>query len=129
MRAPIPRQPRLVGHNAFDNSCRSSATSYVLFVFRSGSKPALADDVHDYTIGMKTAISIPDEIFKKAERLARRLGISRSQLYAHAIEDYVKRRVPESITEAMNHVVDEVGHSDEELVSAAARRVRERTEW
>ena len=78
---------------------------------------------------MKAAISIPDEIFKKAERLARRLGISRSQLYAHAIEDYVKRRRPESITEAMNRVVDEVGHSDDELVSAAARRVLERTEW
>ena len=78
---------------------------------------------------MKTAISIPDEIFKRAERLARRLGISRSQLYAHAVEDYVKKRQPESITEAMNRVVDEVGHSDEEFVSSAARRALERTEW
>ena len=78
---------------------------------------------------MKTAISIPDEMFKKAKRLARRLGISRSQLYTHAIEDYVKRRRPESITEAMNRAVDEVGHSDEEFVSAATRRVLERTEW
>ena len=78
---------------------------------------------------MKTAISIPDEIFKRAERLARRLGMSRSQLYAHAVDDYVKKRRPESITEAMNRVVDEVGNSDEDFVSAAARRVLERTEW
>jgi len=78
---------------------------------------------------MKTSISIPDDIFKKAELLARQLGISRSQLYAHAVEDYLKRRRPESITEAMNRVVDEVGHSDEEFVSAAARRVLERTDW
>ena len=78
---------------------------------------------------MKTAISIPDEIFKKAERLARRLGFSRSQLYARAVEDYVKKRRPESITEAMNRVVDEVGDSNEEFVSAAAHRVLARTEW
>ncbi len=78
---------------------------------------------------MKTAISIPDQIFKKAERLARRLGISRSQLYAHAVDEHVKKRRPESITEAMNRVVDKVGHSDEDFVSAAAHRVLERTEW
>ncbi len=53
---------------------------------------------HGYAIGMKTAISILDEIFKKAERLARRLGISRSQLYAHAVEDYVKAIYKLSIT-------------------------------
>jgi metal-responsive CopG/Arc/MetJ family transcriptional regulator len=78
---------------------------------------------------MKTAISIPDKIFKKAEQLARRLGISRSQLYREAVEDYVNRRRPESITEAMNRVVDEVGPSEDELVSTVARRVLERSEW
>ena len=78
---------------------------------------------------MKTAISIPDEIFKRADRLARRLGISRSQLYSHAVEDYVKKRRPESITKAMNRVVDEVGPSDGDFVSSAAYEVLRRTEW
>ena len=78
---------------------------------------------------MKTAISIPDEIFKKAERLCRRLGISRSQLYSKAVQEYVNRRRPESITEAMNRVVEEVGPSEDEFVSAVAYRVLERTEW
>jgi metal-responsive CopG/Arc/MetJ family transcriptional regulator len=77
---------------------------------------------------MKTAISIPDKIFKKADRLARRLGISRSQLYSEAVEAYVNRRRPESITEAMNRVVDEVGPARDDFVSAAANRVLERTE-
>jgi predicted transcriptional regulator len=81
-----------------------------------------------YTISMKTAISIPDEVFKKAEQLARRLGMSRSQLYREAVEDYVNRRRPESITEAMNRVVDEVERPEDELVSTTARRVLERTE-
>ncbi len=78
---------------------------------------------------MKTAISIPDKIFKKADRLARRLGISRSQLYREAVEAYVNRRRPESITEAMNRVVDEVGPSGDDFVSAAAGNVLERAEW
>lgn len=78
---------------------------------------------------MKMAISIPDEVFKKAEQLARRLGMSRSQLYREAVEDYVNRRRPESITEAMNRVVDEVERPEDELVSTTVRRVLERTEW
>ena len=82
-----------------------------------------------YTISMKTAISIPDEIFKKAERLARRLGISRSHLYRLAVEDYVKKRRPESITNAMNRVLDKVEASGDEFVSSAAQRVLARTEW
>ena len=39
---------------------------------------------------MKTAISIPDALFREAETLAKRRGISRSELYATAIADYVK---------------------------------------
>lgn len=39
---------------------------------------------------MKTAISIPDAIFEEAERLARRRGWSRSELYANAVADYIK---------------------------------------
>ncbi len=75
---------------------------------------------------MKTAISIPDEIFKRAERLARRLGISRSQLYAHAVDEHVKKRRPESITEAMNRVVDKVGHSDEDGATSLLPRAQAR---
>ena len=39
---------------------------------------------------MKTAISLPDEVFEEAERLARRRGISRSELYARAVAEFVK---------------------------------------
>jgi len=38
---------------------------------------------------MKTAISIPDEIFISADRLAKRLHMSRSELYARAVKEYV----------------------------------------
>jgi hypothetical protein len=39
---------------------------------------------------MKTAISVPDKIFEEAERLARQRGMSRSELYARAVAEYVK---------------------------------------
>lgn len=78
---------------------------------------------------MKTAISIPDEVYAGAERLARRLRKSRSQLYAEAVAEYVSRHDPDAITEAMNQVCDDVGLQVDPAVAAAARRVLERAEW
>lgn len=53
---------------------------------------------------MKTAISIPDQIFTAAEKTAKRLGISRSELYATAVKNYVQSHVAEEITENLNKV-------------------------
>jgi predicted transcriptional regulator len=47
---------------------------------------------------MKTAISIPDEVFRRAERAAKRLGISRSELYTKAITDFLGVRRDSAIT-------------------------------
>ena len=78
---------------------------------------------------MKTAISLPDSIFQEAERLARRLKKSRSQLYQEAVAEYVARHEPEAVTDAMNRLVQEVDTGSDEFTSAAARRVLERSEW
>ncbi len=78
---------------------------------------------------MKTAISIPDEVFTEAERLARRQRKSRSQLYSEAVAEYVARHDPDAITEAMDRVCEEVGPDPDPAVSEAARRVLERSEW
>jgi predicted transcriptional regulator len=78
---------------------------------------------------MKTAISIPDRVFKKAERLARRLRKSRSQLYSEAVAEYVLRHDPDAITEQINRVCESLDTRPDALVSHAARRVLERSEW
>ena len=78
---------------------------------------------------MKSAISIPDDVFKGAERLARRTKKSRSQLFSDAVREYVARHAPDEVTEAMNRVCDEVGDTRDPFVSAAARRILERVEW
>ena len=78
---------------------------------------------------MKTAVSIPDDVFEGAERLARRTKKSRSQLFSDAVREYVARHAPEDITDAMDRVCAELGRSTDQFVSSAARRVLERTEW
>ncbi len=55
---------------------------------------------------MKTAISLPDNLFKRAERVARGMKLNRSQLYAQALEAYLARLDPEAITAAFNEVYD-----------------------
>ncbi len=82
-----------------------------------------------YTRGMKTAVSIPDDVFEKAERLARRMKKSRSELFSRALAEYVARHAPDHVTETLNDVCDDIGLETDAFVSTAARRVLERTEW
>jgi metal-responsive CopG/Arc/MetJ family transcriptional regulator len=78
---------------------------------------------------MKTAVSIPDEVFDQAEALAHRAKRSRSELYARALSEYVARHAPDRVTEAMNRVLDEVDEPRDKFTSRAARRTLERAEW
>jgi len=78
---------------------------------------------------MKTAISLPDDVFHAAERHARRARKTRSQLYAEAIAEYLRRHAPEEVTDAMNQVVDALDEATDPFLAATARRALERTEW
>jgi predicted transcriptional regulator len=78
---------------------------------------------------MKTAISIPDEIFEDAERLARRSKRSRSEVYSRALAEYLARHEPDKVTEEMNKALDELAEPADRFVATAARRVLRRTEW
>ena len=84
-----------------------------------------------YAPGMKTAVSIPDEVFDKVERLAREAGRSRSEVYSAALLEYIARHAPDEITDATDRVCAQVGAGAQRdaLVTAAARRILERTEW
>jgi metal-responsive CopG/Arc/MetJ family transcriptional regulator len=78
---------------------------------------------------MKTAVSIPDEVFEKAERLARRAGRSRSQVFSDALREYVARHAPDEVTEAMDRVCGQVSDRKDQFVALAVRRALKRTEW
>ena len=78
---------------------------------------------------MKTAISIPDDLFQAADELARELGVSRSKLYATAVSDYLARRRDEHITA----LLDEVYREQPSQLAPELRRIQGRSlaadEW
>ncbi|MEX5213049.1 MAG: ribbon-helix-helix protein, CopG family [Nitrospiraceae bacterium] len=78
---------------------------------------------------MKTAVSIPDEVFTKVERLARRARKSRSEVFSAALREYVARHAPDEVTDAMNRVCEQVRDQGDPFLHAAGRRVLESTEW
>lgn len=88
-----------------------------------------AGKVLGYTQGMKTAISIPDEVYQGAERLARRTKKSRSRLVSDALREYLARHAPDEVTDAMDRACAEAGGARDQFTSAATRRVLERNEW
>ncbi len=53
---------------------------------------------------MKTAISIPDRVFRSAEQLAARMGVSRSELYSKAIAALVDKHQDDLITSRLNEI-------------------------
>ena len=69
---------------------------------------------------MKVAISIPDPVFSAAEKLAHRLRVSRNQLYAQAIEEYLEKRQDSLLTERLNAVYA-AGQSPVDPALAAAQ--------
>lgn len=75
---------------------------------------------------MRTSVSIPDDLFRKAEVAARKLRLSRSQLYARAIGEFLdRRRVSDDITARLNKVYSkESSRLDPALNSAQLRSVK-----
>jgi metal-responsive CopG/Arc/MetJ family transcriptional regulator len=53
---------------------------------------------------MKTAISIPDSTFDAAEQLARRMKMSRSELYTKAVSSYIKDHRNDDVTNILNEI-------------------------
>lgn len=78
---------------------------------------------------MKTAISIPDDLFEDAERLARTLKKSRSRLYGDAVREYVARHAADEVTEALDQVLETIAPSEDGFATAAAARILERSDW
>lgn len=56
---------------------------------------------------MKTAVSIPDDVFREADTAAQRLGWTRSQLYAHAVREFLNAEGDDPVTAALDALADE----------------------
>jgi metal-responsive CopG/Arc/MetJ family transcriptional regulator len=78
---------------------------------------------------MRTALSLPDDLFERAERYARRIGKSRSQLFSDALREYLARHSPDEITEAMDRMLDEGDAPEDDFHKRATRSLLERVDW
>ena len=77
-----------------------------------------------YDNGMKTAISIPDDVFESADELAEQMGVSRSHLYATAVAEYVAKHRASDVTATLNEVyAEEPSGVGRALRTAQARSV------
>jgi hypothetical protein len=80
---------------------------------------------------MKTAVSIPDRVFDSAEKLAARLGLSRSELYARALASLVEKHRGDLITSKLNELYGPAGEKSSLDVEVASLQslLLQREKW
>jgi metal-responsive CopG/Arc/MetJ family transcriptional regulator len=83
-----------------------------------------------YTPSVKTAISIPDNLFEAADKVARRLGISRSELYQRAIARFLEQQSGDVVREALDVVYGKPSNRDlDPLIKAAGEHMLTDENW
>lgn len=79
---------------------------------------------------MKTAISLPDQLFQDADEAAKRLGISRSLLYSKALAEYLERLDGARITARLDAVYQKVeGRPEPGLTALQSRGMPRQDHW
>jgi metal-responsive CopG/Arc/MetJ family transcriptional regulator len=78
---------------------------------------------------MKTAISLPDDLFRHSDALAKRLGVSRSELYARALEEYVAKHRADQVTKRLNAVYATESSKPDPKLTRAQRRSLAKEGW
>ncbi len=78
---------------------------------------------------MKTAVSIPDDVFEQAERLAKQTKHSRSRVFSDALREYVARHSPDEIMLAVNKACSEIGGAHNSFTTLATQRILEESDW
>ena len=78
---------------------------------------------------MKVAVSIPDDVFAEADRVARKLGTTRSALYGTALRAFLNSSSEERITQALDSVIGSTDEDEGEFVRSSARRRLLASDW
>lgn len=79
---------------------------------------------------MKVAVSIPDDIFIEADRVAESIGKTRSAFYAKVLADFLAKRKDDAITASINASIDSMdGDDDSAFAIEAGRKTLARSEW
>ncbi len=78
---------------------------------------------------MKTAISIDDQLFKIAEKTAKKLGVSRSKLFSAAVEEYIDHHNTQKITKKLNEVYSKDSTEFDNTINSAQLSSVDFGEW
>lgn len=78
---------------------------------------------------MKVAVSVPDPLFREAEAVSRRLRVPRSQVYARALEAFVRQHSEEDVTARLDAVVARLPRGDLDPWDAPALEILRRERW
>jgi hypothetical protein len=78
---------------------------------------------------MKTAISIPDPIFEQAELVAKKLSLSRSELYAKAVETFISHHQSADITAKLDEVYADESSAPDPVLLALQTNSLARDSW
>ena len=82
---------------------------------------------------VKTAISLPEPLFERADAFARQQRISRSQLFARAVEEFLRHHESQALLESLNRVYEDVSPTPEEkevrLLMKQKQREMVKSEW
>jgi len=78
---------------------------------------------------MKTAISLPDPLFRAAEQFAQAHGLSRSELFARALQTYLQAYQAHDITETLNQIYTAEESALDPRVIRAQAQVVTKEDW
>ena len=82
-------------------------------------------------MNMKTAVSLPERLYKDAEKAAKSMGIPRSQLFAKALEEYISHHKRDRVTEKLNEIYKNctIGSNIEEASLESIRELTKNDAW
>ena len=78
---------------------------------------------------MKTAVSVPTEVYEQAEELAQRTGRTRSEIYSTALRDYLAHQQSAPVTAAMDQALEEIDPEPHAFLDATARETLAGSDW
>ena len=83
--------------------------------------------------GVKTAISLDEELFNKVDKLAHKLHVSRSRVFSVAVQDYLKKQENKALLAQLNEAYSDQPSDEEKKVSKTAkakhRKIVEQEPW
>jgi metal-responsive CopG/Arc/MetJ family transcriptional regulator len=71
---------------------------------------------------VKTAISMQEDLFRKVNKVAKELKVSRSKLFVLAVQDFIKKQESQALLSQINNAFSDYPDSDEQVIQSGMRR-------